>query len=331
MPQQYIRHVEVRPEGGDRTYASDGDTGLRTRFQVNQAIAGSPPTAVIMLTNINTETKNKFQKEFKKVSLFAGYRDGGKAQLFSGSIIQARVFREDVTDTVLQITARGQENEARNFAVVNKALASGHTVNDRVQVAVDAFKKMGVQAGTINSLGKYKFPRNYIAHGMAHDLLREICRGSQANWWIADNKLHVLKSNETLPGNIIVLNADTGLIGIPEQTIEGVQFTCLMNYEVKAGAKVKIDNRSITQAQFSANPTAEPANQLYLDPNTLGLSADGIYKVLKVVHTGDTRGNEFYSHGWCVALGADNKALRAQGVYTDMVQDVPTGLPYNQG
>lgn len=330
MSQQYIRHVEVRANGGAFKCFSDGDQGLRTRFQVNQAVAGTPPTSVIMLSNINGETKNAFQTEYKKVSLLAGYRDGGMAQMFDGVIIQARVFREDVTDTVLQIVARGQFNEARNFAVVNKALASGHTVNDRVQVAVDAFKELGVQPGTIASLGNYKFPRNFVAHGMASDLMREICRATEADWWIADNRLHIVKKKDTLPGNTIVLNADTGLVGIPEQTIEGVQFTCLLNYEIKAGCKVKIDNRSITRAQFSASPAAEPANQLYLDPKTLGLSADGVYKVLKVAHTGDTRGNEYYTHGWCVAVGADNKALRAQGVYTDMVQDLPTGLPYKQ-
>lgn len=156
-----------------------------------------------------------------------------------------------MTDTVLQIVATGHEKEARNYAVVNKALASGHTMDDRVQVAVAAFKELGVQAGSIASLGTYKFSRNFVAHGMAHDLLREICNATQADWWLNDNKLHIAKAKGTIPGNTIVLNANTGLVGIPEQTIEGVQFNCLLNAAIVPGARVKIDNRSITQAQFS--------------------------------------------------------------------------------
>lgn len=331
--QQYIRHVRVDADGGKFSTFSDGDTGLRVRFEVHQAVRGTPPYAVIMLSNVNTETKNAFQKEYKKVSLSAGYREQGSNPpvLFSGNIIQARIFREDVTDTVLQVVATGHEKEARNYAVVNKALASGHTMDDRVQVAVAAFKELGVQAGSIASLGTYKFPRNFVAHGMAHDLLREICNATQADWWLNDNKLHIAKARETIPGNTTVLNANTGLVGIPEQTIEGVQFNCLLNSAIVPGARVKIDNRSITQAQFSPAYGGETTNRLYLDPNTLGLSADGVYKVLKVQHSGDTRGNDYITHGWCVALGADNRALRAAGVYDDLTQGLPTGLPYSQG
>ncbi len=81
------------------------------------------------------------------------------------------MFRENPTDTVLQIVARSS-NSARNYATVNKAISSGHTMDDRVQIAVEAFKKQGVLPGVIESLGTTKFPRNFVAHGMAHDLLR---------------------------------------------------------------------------------------------------------------------------------------------------------------
>lgn len=66
--QQYIRHVRVDADGGKFSTFSDGDTGLRVRFEVHQAVRGTPPYAVIMLSNVSTETKSAFQKEYKKVS-----------------------------------------------------------------------------------------------------------------------------------------------------------------------------------------------------------------------------------------------------------------------
>ncbi len=77
-----------------------------------------------------------------------------------GQIRQARNLREDVTDKVLVIIAT-DSGDARNFAVVNKSLASGHTHMDRAQAAIDALKALGVQQGYIDTaaLSKIKFPR----------------------------------------------------------------------------------------------------------------------------------------------------------------------------
>lgn len=326
--QQYIRNVRLTAGNGQFVAASDGN-GLCIRFQVEQAVRGTPAHAIIDVLNTKSETNAKFtSKQYTQVSLAAGYREqgGSPPTIFTGEAIQARVFRENATDTVLQIVARSSD-KARNFAYVNKALASGHTADDRLQIAVEAFKQQGVMPGIIESIGTIKYPRNFVAHGMAHDLLRELCTARQAKWWIQGEKLNVVRDNSALPNSTIVLTSATGLIGIPEQTIEGVQFTALLNPLIVPGCRVKIDNRSITQAQFGASYASEGTNQLYLDPNTLGLNADGLYKVLKVAHTGNTRGNEFYTHGWCVGIGADNAALRAQGVYDDVNMGVPDAFP----
>ncbi len=136
-----------------------------------------------------------------------------------------------------------------------------------------------------------------------------------------------MRDNSALPNGVIELNSNTGLVGMPEQTIEGVQFTALLNPSIVPGCRVKLDNRSITQAQFGTSYNSDSTNALYLDPNTLGLNADGLYKVLKVAQVGNTRGNEYHTHGWCVGIGADNKALRSQGVYDDVNVGIPDSLP----
>lgn len=298
MPQQYIRWVEATINGV--VVRSDGDTGLRIQFATRQATSSTPHHCNIIVTNPAPKTIAAMRKEKGKVTLKAGYRDGGMGTIFQGEILQVRNGRESVADTYVHVIATSGEN-GRNYAVVNKALASGHTYTDRVKVAMDAFKGMGLRQGFVDQLGQRKFPRNFVAHGMAADLMREICRANDANWFIQGDQVHLLKSKSTLPGNTHVINADTGMVWLPEQTIEGVVVKTLLNYDIYPGSKIKLNNASVQQASLSPATSAGAQNELYKEGSILSLSADGTYKVWRVEHEGDTRGGNFYTTLTCTA------------------------------
>ncbi len=117
------------------------------------------------------------RKEKAPVTLKAGYRDGGMGVIFQGEILQVRNGRESVADTYVHVIATSGEN-GRNYATVNKALASGHTYSDRLKIAMDSFKAMGLKQGFVTNSTSVSFPRNFVAHGMAADLMREICRAT---------------------------------------------------------------------------------------------------------------------------------------------------------
>ena len=112
---------------------------------------------------------------------------------------------------------------------------------------------------------------------------------------------------------MIELNSDTGMIGLPEQTLDGVVVRCLLNYRILPAQKIRISEGSIQQAAFSPAYAGALNNELL--QNQLGLAADGIYKALLVEHNGDTRGPNWYTEIVCVkADGGASPSLYARGI-----------------
>lgn len=310
MTQQYLRRVSVTLEGsggriGFENNVEDDSAQFRIRFDIRQNNQQSPNIASVIISNLSESTALRAQKEFQKITVAAGYR-GSEVTLFIGEIFQIRRGREDVTDTYLHIVAKSG-NRATNFATVNKSLASGHTYRDRVNVAFDAMKQLGVSVGHIADLPTRKFPRGFVCFGAAQDLMREIAFATGTSWWVQNDRLQLMQNAKGLPGETIVLNSDTGLIGLPVQTIQGIEARCLLNGWIAPGSKVKIDEKSIQQYELNTSYLGEGQNALV--PN---ISRDGTYLVYEVNHNGDTRGLNFYTEMVGIRTGDNISAALAQ-------------------
>jgi len=310
MSRQWIRHCKLTIEGASGALdVSD----MRIRFRVLQNTLQTPNNAEIIITNLSDATANLVREEGKKVTLSAGYEDS-PGEIFTGEIIQKRKGRENPVDTYLTILATNAD-KAYNFAVVNKSLAAGHTFKDQVNVALEAMKPYGVTAGYIGDLGNKKMPRGRTMFGMARDFLRDIGFATNTAWSIQNNKLQVLENNKTLPGDAFVLNSQTGMIGLPVQTVNGIIVRCLLNNKLRPGSRIQINQASIQQAAFNPNYTAAVQNDML--PS---LADDGFYKALVVDHHGDTRGNPWYTDLVCLRAdgqGAIPLGLSRQGILTD--------------
>lgn len=319
MTTQYLRRVSLTVEGAGKTIGFDGEGGddltqLRIRFNIQQQDTSTPNVADIYVTNLSDDTANRVRQEFKSVTLAAGYRDNA-AILFKGEIIQVRIGRENVTDKYLHIRATSGER-ARNDAVVSKTLAPGHTYRDRLNVYLAEMQRYGVTVGHISDLGSRKFPKAFAAWGNVKDGMRELCFATGTSWSIQNGKVQVLKNDEALPGGAIVLNSHTGLVGLPTQTIQGIEGRCLLNPRIVPGCLVKIDQRSIQQATLSASYASADYNA-----KIPGIAADGLYKIWVANYVGDTRGLEFYTEFIGVRNGDPiSVALASRGIGVEQVQ-----------
>jgi hypothetical protein len=307
MTQQYLRTVSVQIEGGKTfTYSGDenGGQGLKITFEITQKDASTPNVARIGIYNLAKSSTSPAFYRGKTVTVSAGYVSGPKYVLFKGQIMQSRNLRVDVTDTVLAILATDGSNP-RNYAVVNQTLSKGHTHYDRFQACFDAMKKIDpkLMLGYVAqaALSPTKFPRGAALFGNVKDHLRQICAATHTSWSIQNGKVQVLENKKALPGGAIVLNRDAGLVGLAVQTIQGIEGQCLLNGNIVVGCTVKIDERSIQQAEYDPSITGSPNNALL---DQFGLAADGLYKIFVVGHTGDTRGEPFYTSFVGVALSA---------------------------
>lgn len=82
-----------------------------------------------------------------------------------------------------------------------------------------------------------------------------------------------------------IINEQTGMVGMPVQTLQGIVVRSLINPDIGVNQLIQLNNADIQPATFDPSVSGQVNNQLLpaLDPN-------GIYRVLMIEWTGDTRG-----------------------------------------
>ncbi|WP_446902990.1 phage protein [Burkholderia sp. YIM B11467] len=296
MATQFGRKVSliIGPDAGDALELS----GLRIVFRVQRGDLQTPNSARIRVYNVSDNTAQRAAAEFTRVVLQAGY-EGNYGIIFDGSIIQVRRGRESPTDTYIDITA-ADGDMAYNFAVVNTTLAAGSTHADVVDACLKAMGKFGVTAGYIADMPSNPMPRGQVLFGMARDHLETVARSTQTLWSIQDGQLQIVPETSYVPGEIPVINAKTGMVGLPEQTQNGITVRMLLNPAVKIGRLIQLDNSSIQRYEFSLQTDQQAENRRIALQNQV--NGDGFYYVMSNELWGDTRGNDWYTEVICLSV-----------------------------
>jgi hypothetical protein len=291
---QYLRACKliVASAGGSGLDLS----GLHIKFAIKKADAQTPNTAEIRVYNVAETTVARIRKEFSRVVLQAGY-ETNMGVIFDGNIKQVRFGRENGVDTYIDIAA-GDGDDAYNYAVVNTTLAAGASQRDQINAAASPMSDRGVKPGYIGETGDTKLARGKVMYGMSRDYMRQSAEASDTSWSIQDGKLQFVPNTGVLPNQAVVLNSKTGLVGTPEQTNDGIKARCLLNPMLKIGGKVKINEKDVAQAKLADTSKDAQANK------PADIAADGFYRLLVVEHSGDTRGNDWYSDLICLDIDA---------------------------
>lgn len=289
---QYLRRVDLIVSGasGDGLNLS----GMRITFKTKKSDAQTPNTAEIRIYNLAPSTAKQIRDEFTQITLQAGY-EANFGIIFTGNIKQVRFGRENGTDTFIDIAA-GDGDDAYNFSVINTTLAAGATQTDQINAAGKALERRGVGVGFLAETPPEALPRGKAMYGMARDYLRQSSEASEATWSIQDGKLQLVARTGTLPDQAILLNSKSGLIGTPEQTNDGISVRTLLNPLMKIGGQVKIDEDDVAEAKL-------PNTEGSASPNKpASIASDGIYRILTIENSGDTRGNDWYTDIVCLAV-----------------------------
>jgi hypothetical protein len=215
-----------------------------------------------------------------------------------------RAGRENATDTYLDISATDGD-DVYNDTFINTTVEAGTNKSARLQLIAKAGKF--TISDESNDDGS-KLPRGKVFFGLARDHIRPLCANLGADWHIKDGAVQVVSRTDYKKGDEIVLSYDTGLIGFPVQTFEGVTMTALLNFNIVPGVKVAIDNSNVQQFQADLGQNSAASNLLIPQ-----ISIDGAYKVLYVSHSGDTRGQKWYSD--IIGISGDEITNKAQSKY----------------
>lgn len=310
MTTLYLRKLTLLVGPGDGTGIDLSE--FHVVFTVKHGVVSTPKYAAIRVYNLAADTAKTISTYVppsdgavnpstnrSQVILQAGYETGQFGLLFQGAIRQVRRGRESPVDTFTDIYGV-DSSIAHTFAVVNKTLGAGYSAADAWTASVDAMKAHDVTSGPVpDGLSQQAMPRGKTCYGLARDTLHDTCVSNGLTWTIENSEVRALPVNGNFPGTAIELNSTSGMIGMPTQTQDGIVVRSLLNPAIRAGTLLNINEQSIIQAQLS------PA---YTATNVLpSLDANGVYRVWFVDHSGDTRGQEWYSDMTCE--GADPTSI----------------------
>lgn len=280
--------------GADSGVALDV-SALRIVFEVKNATVSTPKTGTFRIYNLSQQTVQRFKSEFTRVRFSAGYADPGPQLLFDGEIAIIHESRMGVNTFIDLICQDG--DKAYNYGTISDSLAAGWTPDDVYAALLKALQPYGITAGNKPTFTTEAGQRGYVLYGMVKAYLSTLADSQHCDWYIEDGKLEFVPKTETRPGDVPVLTSATGLLSVPEQTVDGIVATCLLNPVIRAGGKVQMDNASIATAQLNASA------YLGIDvPFYAGLDKDGFYKAVCVTHSGDTRGDDWTTNLICIAV-----------------------------
>ncbi len=110
---------------------------------------------------------------------------------------------------------------------------------------------------------------NYAFTGGAGLQVDKLGQAGRVNAYVDDNTLIVKPEGRPLSGKLRRLSEDSGMIGIPELTEQGVKVKMLHDTETALGGALEITSK--------------------LNP-----AANGRYVIYKLTYTGESRGTPFY-------------------------------------
>lgn len=316
---QWLRKASLvaATASGDGLELSD----LRVTFTATSWTLSTPAQLVAKIYNLSDQTAKKLlnlkttpvgqtvgvtaSPDSAKVTLQAGY-EGNFGIVFKGDLVQAKWGRESPTDTFVELVA-ADGFMGHVWGIANVSLSSGWTptdVNDKLR---QIYSNYGVQMDDLpQDVQNSQAPRGKVMYGMARDYRRDLARSNDMNTYTYQGQGKWLNWSAYQKGDIVKVNSETGMISMPMQTQFGATVRMLLNPSVGPGTLLQIHNKDIQRADFTTSPSQTRQNTI-LSQNLSGQAqqsqsqlgpddqSDGIYKVIGVTHTGDTRGTEWYT------------------------------------
>jgi hypothetical protein len=155
--------------------------------------------------------------------------------IFEGEITQASPDMNSVPDVKMQI-------EAESGAYPQRIAEAPMSVQGSAQVA-DLIKKEASAIGyTFKNENCTASVKNSVFEGSPFEKILKMANEVGAGIFIDDREIILLPDNDTpREGEAVLLNKDSGLIGYPTFSQDGIQCKCLFNPDLKQGGLIKVE------------------------------------------------------------------------------------------
>ncbi|MBP6018803.1 MAG: hypothetical protein KA735_04875 [Burkholderiaceae bacterium] len=211
--------------------------GLRVAFEITKSIDAKPNLGKIDVWNLNRDNMNRILSgELNLVKLWVGYDT--LRVIYAGDIVKKRVKRDDLDFITLLDCGDGHVDYQNSLMTVT--LAAGSTERDALEAAAKTMKN--TRPGAIDLPNARALPRARVLTGNARNVLGRVAANNNADWSVQDGELVMIPADKVLPGEAVFLSQETGMIGSPEATDNGLELACLCNPELRVGGLVRVES-----------------------------------------------------------------------------------------
>ena len=272
-------------------------SNLRCVFNVEKAVDETPNLAEITITNLAVSSISQIGPG-DQVLLEAGYENGNFGLIFSGQVVRPYIEKENGTDTNLVLLCQDGDVFI-NTAFTAKTLSKGSTLDDVVNTCAEGAAK-NLISKKISQAQPYI--RGKVLFGKSSEYLKRAAYATECQFFVEDDEINIIGAEDYRPGTAVELNPDTGMIGDPTQTDDGVAVKCLLNPSIKLNTLVHVSPQCVRQKRVSDASAEAPE-----------LSVDGMYRVVKLTYSGDTHGQDWYCDIDAITQDGVNPAGVASG------------------
>lgn len=262
MSRQYIRRCRLTVGKSSGIEIEE----LKIEFDIEKTLSSKQNTARFTVWNLKRENRFRVANEFEWVRFEAGYRDGGMGILFEGNIREVEHERE--RPDIKTVISCGDGDKAIRKGVISKVV--GGSPKEQVQ---ELLKHMpDVAQGELKGLDGPAYKRPVVMHGPVSRELDALSRTHGFYWSVQNGVLETIPADGFID-QVVELSEDSGLVGTPTMTENGVKAKALLNAQIAPGRLVRI-----------VSP--------YLEETRSG-SSGALYRVNKAHFSGDNIDGEF--------------------------------------
>ena len=245
--------------------------GIEVKFSVEKlasAVMNKADIDICNLTKDDIEYLTSYTSQFialqqrKRIRLFAGYEDTGVSLLFDGDVVEA--LPTNGPDRWLKCKALSGYYNART--PISTVVEGVHDVREICATAA------GLLDLSLNYMAtSTKTVENFEFTGGKTRIIKELNELCDILVYEDDGVLVVQdKGKPRTDVSIRYIDETSGLIGIPKPDAIGVEFQMLLDNSIKLEQTIYLESSIIP-------------------------SANGEYYIYELKHSGDLRGNEFYT------------------------------------
>lgn len=262
-------------------------TALRVSFDVGRTTSSLPNAGQIQIWNLSENTRGRLTAHPGTALLEAGYGNE-LGTIFLGDVAMVKHDHQG-PDWLTTLTA-GDGEKALKTARVSLSFGPGTPYDQVLKVLAG---NMGVGIGNmvtralkggIRDGGVSSFINGAALSGPTRDEIDRIVKAMGLEWSIQDGQLQLLAAGEIAGDqNGFLLTPRTGLIGSPQLG--------KAKRDKKKGEKGEAAERTILRARSLLNPAMRPGGGVQIDSNQV----DGIFRIERVKHNGDSHEGGWYS------------------------------------